>query len=358
MGGGNIKSSLSHNIFEKITSLDNLFLAWKEFKKGKMKKEDVLAFNFSLEESIFELHDNLKNKIYKHNFYHSFYVCDPKLRFINKASVSDRIVHQAVFRVLYHIFDKSFIYNSCSCRFNKGVHFGVKRLENILKNLSQNNSKIVYVLKCDIKKFFSSINKNILLKIIKRKIKDKDTLWLIKIILDSFDFRNTKGLPLGNVTSQLFANIYLNELDQFVKHKLKIKYYLRYTDDFLIISKDKNYLFDNLKEIKSFLEEKLELETHPFKIVFKKYNQGIDFLGYVCLPYHKILRTKTRKRILKKFQRKVVDYRNRKISEDFLKQSLQSYLGVLSHCNSQKLFMKLKSIFKASVYGDIDFLKK
>lgn len=336
---------MNHSIFEKIISLNNLFLAWKEFKKGKMKKEDVLGFNFSLEENIFELHNNLKNKIYKHNSYHSFYVCDPKLRFINKASILDRIVHQAVFRILYHVFDKSFIYNSCSCRFNKGVHFGVKRLENILKNLSQNNSKIVYVLKCDIKKFFSSIDKNILLKIIKRKIKDKDALWLIKVILDSFDLSNIKGLPLGNVTSQLFANIYLNELDQFVKHKLKIKNYLRYTDDFLIISKDKNYLFDSLKKIKSFLEEKLELEIHPFKIVFKKYNQGIDFLGYVCLPNYKVLRTKTKKRIFKKFQKRVIEYKNGKISEDCLKQSIKSYLGVLSHCNSQKLSMKLKSIF-------------
>lgn len=344
MGGG-VKSFLSHNIFEKIISLDNLFLAWKEFKKGKMKKEDVLGFNFSLEENIFELHNNLKNKIYKHNSYYSFYVCDPKLRFINKASILDRIVHQAVFRVLYHVFDKSFIYNSCSCRFNKGVHFGVKRLENTLKNLSQNNHKLVYVLKCDIKKFFSSIDKRILLEMIKRKINDKNTLWLIKIILDSFDFSNTKGLPLGNVTSQLFANIYLNELDQFVKHKLKIKHYLRYTDDFLMISRDKNYLLDNLKEIKSFLEEKLQLEIHPSKIILRKYNQGVDFLGYVCLPNYKVLRTKTKKRIFKKFQKRVIEYKNSKISEDCLKQSIKSYLGVLSHCNSQKLSMKLKSIF-------------
>lgn len=279
----------------------------------------------------------LRNKTYKHFHYTSFYVNDPKLRHIHKASVRDRVLHHAIFRILYPIFDKSFIFDSYSCRLGKGTHSAVNRLKNFLRKLSANNYRNIYVLKCDIKKFFGSINQNLLIKIIRNKIKDENLIWLIKTIIRSFQTEDNKGLPLGNVTSQLFANIYLNELDQFVKHRLKVKYYLRYCDDFIILTENRGFLMRLISIISQFLKEKLDLSIHPDKIIIRKYRQGIDFLGYVVLPYHKVLRTKTKRRILKK----IIQNKNKLvrglISEECFNQSLQSYFGVLKHCNGYNI---------------------
>ncbi|MEK7565314.1 MAG: reverse transcriptase domain-containing protein, partial [Patescibacteria group bacterium] len=193
-----------------------MFLAWREFKKGKRKRLDVQEFEFNLEDNLFQLHSELKNKKYKHGQYIPFYVTDPKLRHIHKAMVRDRVLHQAVFRVLYPIFDRNFIFYSYSCRINKGTHKAVTRLETFCRKLSQNNTRNIFALKCDIKKFFDSIDQAILINLIQVKVKDNNAMWLIDEIIKSFP----QGLPLGNVTSQIFANIYLNELDQFVKHSL------------------------------------------------------------------------------------------------------------------------------------------
>src|SRR3989344_1133363 len=196
-------NEIHNDVFDQIISLDNLFLAWREFKRGK-------------------------TKTYQCADYTSFYVKDPKLRHIHKATIRDRVLRHAVFRVLYSIFDKHFIHDSYSCRLDKGTHKAVDNLEKYCRKLSQNNQLNIFTLKCDVRKFFDSIDQNILLRIIKDKIEDENAVWLIQKIITSFQKSNGKGLPLGNVTSQLFSNIYLNELDQFVKHNLKIKYYVRY----------------------------------------------------------------------------------------------------------------------------------
>jgi len=247
------------NIFEKIVSLENLFSAWEEFKKGKQKKKDVMKFEFNLEENTFNLHRELKNKTYKHGSYHDFYITDPKLRHIHKAAVKDRVLHHAVYSVLNPIFEPTFIYDSYSCRKGKGIHKGIYRLEKFLRKISKNNLGSCFVLKCDIKKFFESVNHGVLISIIEKRIKDNDAIWLIKEIIESFN----PGVPIGNLTSQMFANIYLNELDQFVKQKLKIPFYYRYTDDFVIINESKEKLEKWLLEIKNFLFEKLKMELHP-----------------------------------------------------------------------------------------------
>ena len=347
--GGGVNS---HNVFEKIISLDNLFLAWREFKKGKTGKLDIHEFEFNLEENIFQLHDDLKNKKYKHGPYIAFYVRDPKLRHIHKASVRDRLFHHAVFRILYPIFDKGFIYDSYSCRLGGGTHFAVNRLEKFIRKLSGNNHRTIYALKCDIRKFFDSVDKEILFEIIKRKIKDADSIRLINLILDSFSKVSGKGLPLGNVTSQLFANIYLNELDQYVKHNLKIKYYLRYCDDFIILGLEPHFLLELAYKIGEFLEEHLGLNLHQDKIILRKHRQGIDFLGYVVLSYHRILRTKTRKRMIRKVIKKRNEFEEGLIAEDSFKQSLNSYLGVLGHCNSGDL---QKELIWLSGLVDVEF---
>ncbi len=286
---------------------------------------DVQKFELNLENYIFELYNSLKNKTYIHSGYKSFYVNDPKLRHIHKASVRDRVLHQAIFRILYSLFDQNFIYDSYSCRVGKGTHCGVNRLRQFLNKASNNNRYTVYALKCDVRKFFDSINHNILTGMFEEKIKDKDTILLLDQILDSFFRSPGIGLPLGNVTSQLFANIYLNQFDQFIKHELKIQYYLRYCDDFIIVNTNQEYLLNIIPMIDIFLKSSLGLELHPNKIIIRKYRQGVDFLGYVVLPYHRMLRTKTRRRILKK------------AGMDINKYSLQSYLGILSHCNGYKI---------------------
>jgi RNA-directed DNA polymerase len=314
------------HIFEKIISLENLFLAWSEFKKGKMRKTDVQNFNLFLENNIFGLYQELKTKTYKHSQYTSFYIKDPKLRHIHKACVRDRVLHHAIFRILYPIFDKSFIFDSYSCRNDKGTHKAINRLQEFFRKESKNNSKTTYVLKLDVRKFFDSIDHDILLSLIKRKIKDEDVIWLIETIINSFSTNLNKGIPLGNITSQLFANIYLNELDYFVKHILKIKYYIRYCDDSAIINCNKKYLNNLILVINTFLNNDLKLFLHPGKIIIRKFNQGIDFLGYVSFPYHRVLRTKTKKRIFKKITSK----------------NFQSYFGILKHCNGYKLRNKLE----------------
>ncbi len=296
-------------------------MAWREFKRGKISKAEVREFYFNLEDNLFDLRRQLLFGVYRPSRYAFFYVCDPKLRPIHKATVKDRVVFQAVFRILYHIFDRNFIYDSYACRFDKGTHLGIERLRKFVNKSSQNNSRPVFVLKCDIKKFFYSIDHQILLDLISRKINDQQLLNLIKIIIDSFHISPGKGLPLGNVTSQLFANIYLNELDQFVKHVLKEKYYIRYCDDFVIVGTDYQHLKNLVTIIDNFLQERLKLILHPNKIEIRKLSQGIDFLGYVTLPHHRVLRTKTKRRIFKRINNK-----NR-----------ISYLGMLKHCSGQLL---------------------
>ena len=312
-------------------------MAWKEFKKGKTNSQDVQEFGLYLEDNIFQLHEELKSYRYIHSVYIPFFVTDPKLRHIHKASVRDRLLHHAVFRILYPIFDRNFIYDSYSCRVEKGTHRAVDRLERFVAKLSRNNSRLVYALKCDVRKYFDSIDHNILTKFIDRKIKDEDVLWLISKIIGSFSKTPGVGLPLGNVTSQLFANIYLNELDQFVKHILKAKYYLRYCDDFVILSQDPQYLLELAYKISEFLEEYLNLNLHPNKVILKKHSQGIDFLGYVVLPYHRVVRTKTRKRIFNKIVGRREEFDSDLISQESFRHPLNSYLGVFSHCNGYEL---------------------
>jgi len=342
--GGGRRKKIFHNIFEEIISLENLFSAWDEFKKGKRKKLDVQRFECNLEDNIFQLHEELESKDYKHSDYTSFYVQDPKLRHIHKACVRDRVLHHAIFKILYPIFDQSFIFDSYSCRIKKGTHMAVNRLCQFARKVGENNTKNCYILKLDIKRFFDSIDHNILISLIEKKIKDENAIWLIEMIIKSFSVLPNKGLPLGNITSQLFANIYLNELDRFIKHELKEKYYIRYCDDFIILKSDKGYLEEFIASVGFFLGEKLKLSLHPDKIGIRKYHQGIDFLGYVSFPKHRILRTKTRKRMIRKIERKNKELRQGMIPKEFFSQTLQSYLGMLKHCNSFGIRSKILKI--------------
>lgn len=262
--------NITINIFYNVVSPSNLLLAWKKFKKCKSTKKDVASFEFNLENNLFNLHNELINKIYSPDPYQAFFVYDPKKRHIHKACVRDRVIHQAVFQVLYPIFNKHFIFDSYSSRVGKGTHKDSKRFFILPRKASKNWRKPAFILKCDIQKFFDSINHQILFGLIKKKILDKDVLWLVGKILKSFERSPNIGIPLGNVTSQLFANIYLNEFDQFIKHKLRIKFYVRYVDDFVIVSKDNEYLEFLIPQIALFLKNELNLCLHPKKVEIRK----------------------------------------------------------------------------------------
>jgi len=313
--------------YDTITSPDNLLGAWGEFLRGKRTRKDVQLFQIQLADRIFTLHHDLRNKAYTHGSYQAFNISAPKPRNIHKASVRDRLLHHAIHRKLYPYFDKKFISDSYSCRVGKGTHKALGQFRVFAYRVSKNHIKTCWVLKCDIRKFFASVDQKILMGVVARHIHDADTVWLINQVVSSFNSgTNGKGLPLGNLTSQLLVNVYMNEFDQFAKHKLKAKHYIRYADDFVFLSRDKEWLVSLIPRIANFLESNLALTLHPEKVYIKSFASGVDFLGWVHFPDHRVLRTATKRKMLRKIKK-----------TNDTKETLQSYLGLLSHGNTQKL---------------------
>jgi retron-type reverse transcriptase len=346
------------NLFNKLITPENLFFAWEEFRRDKKKKEDVLVFEKNLEREIFSLHRELQSHTYKHSGYTGFYISDPKRRHIHKARVRDRVLHHAIMGILYPLYEKTFIHNSFSCRIGKGTHKGVNALRSMLYKASKNNTRNVHILKCDIEKFFDSINHEILLSVLSSRIKDQELMNLLTEVVESFTSdRSTLfdrcGVPIGNLTSQLFANVYMDTFDQFMKHELKVKYYARYTDDFVIVSENKEYLLHLLPQIRLFLKEKLKIQIHPKKVTINKFGRGIDYLGYVLFPHFTLIRKRTRKRALRKINEKILLYKRDEISEDKVHATLMSYLGVLSHADAHRFSEKLKNDYFFNV-GNTD----
>ena len=325
-----IPINMSHE-YKNIISIKNLCDAWTEFIRGKKSKKDVAEFSLSLSQNIFRLYYDLRTKTYRHGSYEAFSISDPKPRSIHKATVRDRLLHHAIYRVLYPYFDKKFIYDSYSCRQFKGTHRALNRFNDFVMQVSQSNSRTCWVLKCDVRKFFASIDHEKLVQIFKRHIDDVDTVWLIERVIESFQSIGPgKGLPLGNLTSQLLVNVYMNEFDQYIKHQLRLKYYLRYADDFVIMYHDKGILMDILPKVQSFLNEQLKLSLHPDKVFIKTAASGVDFLGWVHFLHHRVIRTTTKNRMFNKI----------KDSQE-KPETVQSYLGLLSHGNSWKLRQKI-----------------
>ena len=333
--------------FEDIISVENLLEAWKEFIKGKRGKRDVQEFQLRLMDNILSLHHDLANHTYQHGGYHVFHIFDPKPREIHKASVRDRLLHHAIYRILYPFFDKTFIADSFSCRDNKGTHKALNRFRSFGYIVSKNNTRTCWVLKCDIRKFFANIDHVILLEILAKYLLDKDIMRLLEEVIESFSSgRPHIGLPLGNLTSQLLVNIYMNEFDQFVKHRLNNKhsnilknvgmlggaketYYIRYADDCVIFSENRRILEEYISYIRAFLERELKLKLHPQKLFIKTLASGVDFLGWVHFPDHRVLRTTTKKRMIQK------------VAAAEKEETLHSHLGLLKHGNTYKLIERL-----------------
>jgi len=323
-----MKTTLGHT-FEDIISIENLLAAWREFSIDKKNRQDVKEFRADLMDNIFELHNELKNYDYEHGDYESFRINDPKPRQIHKAWVRDRLLHHAIHRILYPFFDKKFIVDSFSCRLEKGAHKSLSRFLLFSCKVSKNHTRTAWVLKCDVRKFFENIDHDILIGILEKHISDKRITWLVQNVIRSFYSGPGRGLPLGNLTSQLLVNIYMNQLDMFIKHNLRVKYYIRYADDFLILSESRDYLEKLVKIISSFLSDVLKLEIHPNKIFIRTLSSGVDFLGWVHFSYWKILRTSTKRRMFKR------------LAQNQSLETKASYLGLLKHGDTHKLKLKL-----------------
>lgn len=317
--------------YDTIISIENLLSAWKEFKNGKRNKKDVALFERNLMDNLFQLHRELADGRYAHSPYEAFKINDPKPRDIHKASVRDRLMHHALYQQLYWFFDHKFIYGSYSCRKYKGTHRAINQFRNYFRKVSKNETRTCWVLKCDIKKFFANIDHVILKDILAKDIDDERTLKLLYGIIDSFSTKGKTGvgLPLGNLTSQLLVNIYMNEFDQLLKHQLKVKYYIRYADDFVFLSKDRQELEALLPLVSRFLTENLKLSLHPDKVFTKTLASGVDFLGWVHFPDHRVIRTVTKRRMYKR------------IAEmEGKEETVQSYLGLLRYGNTRKIVQR------------------
>jgi retron-type reverse transcriptase len=319
-----MKAHLAHT-FEELVSIENLLEAWREFLPGKSNKRDVQQFQRLLVDNIVSLHSDLENGTFRHGAYTHFRISDPKPRDIHKATVRDRLVHHAIYRVLYSYFSRTFVADSYSCQLEKGTHRAMRRFRLFAGQVSKNNTQTCWVLKGDIRKFFANIDQSVLLKQLEERIPDTRVMALLQEVIQSFSWVSGKGLPLGNLTSQLFVNVYMTPYDQFVKHKLKGRYYIRYADDFVILSQDREWLEGLVPQIAEYLDNQLTLHLHPQKVFIKTLASGVDFLGWIHFPTHRILRTSSKRRMLKRIARYPES------------QTVQSYLGILKHGDTENL---------------------
>ncbi len=342
------------NLYEKTCSIENLVSAFRKARKGKSKKDYVISFEKNLGKNIRLLRDELKSKTYKPHMLKKFIIRDPKTRTIHASIFRDRIVHHAIVNIIQPIYNKIFIYDSFASRKFKGTHEAVKRFEYFIIKVSSNGQKIKngfnnnsikgFVLKADIKHYFATMNHEVLINILRKNINDEDFIWLVNRILDNFDTKiKGIGVPLGNYTSQFFANIYLNRLDYFIKHRLKAKYYIRYVDDFVILDKDKKVLEEHMTRIGKYLKN-LRLELHPDKSGIHPLKDGITFLGYRIFYHYKLLRKRNQRQFFGKLKENIKLYREGLISKEKLDSFLQGWFGYSKFANTHKLRQRISEL--------------
>lgn len=347
------------NLFYKNLTFDKLLAAHKRARKHKTYKNEVIKFEFNLENNLINLLKNLENGTYRLGKYFQFKIYEPKERIIQALPYKDRIVHQwYVEEFIKPFIIPRFINTSFACLDNKGTHKAVETVQHQMQIMKRNFGDF-WILKCDIKKFFYNINPYILFQILKKYISDKPLLDLSQIFIFNGPIDKSKvGIPIGNYTSQYFANIYLNELDQYIKRDLKVKYYCRYMDDFILILKTKQYCINSKKLIEKFLHNHLKLELNN-KSRYYPYKMGVNFCGYRIFTTHRLLRTSSKKKIKKNIKTWNNQYHNNKLDFQYAIQSLNSWVGHSSHCNSyklqQKMFKSCDFLFQNSTY---DFIEK
>lgn len=319
------------NLWEPLLTWENLKTAAKEASRGKRYRNDVMRFNARLEENLLRLQELLRSKTWRPGPYRQFYVYEPKKRVIHAPAFSDRVVHHALVQQIKPFFERRFIEQSFACRVGKGTHAASEYLSFMLRS-AESAWGTVYVLKADVTKYFYSIDHEILMRVIARTIGDKDVLDLIRtLIFQCGCIDGPRGLPLGALTSQLFANVYLDQLDHYVKDVLGVKYYVRYMDDFILLHRDKRVLWRLLDEIRDFLTCELHLTLNHKTRVFPA-AQGVDFAGYRHWPDHKLPRKRNVRRAKKRFAGLSRCYAAGRVDLETVRASVASFVGYIQHC--------------------------
>ncbi len=346
-------------MYKKIYDFKNLLKAYQMARKCKRYKRNIVDYGFFLESNLLRLQREIVSEAYMPSSYICFTVFDPKTRKVAAPAFRDRVLQHSLVARIEPFFDSKFIYDSYACRKNKGTHFGLKRVKKFLQGTRSIYGKNIpiYCLRMDIKKFFASVSWDVLISIINRIILCEKTRKLIEKIItchrcfdingnfikepyDVVNPENRKGLPIGNLTSQLFANIYLNELDHFVKETLRVKWYARYMDDFLIIHPDRNYLKEMREAIKMFLEYELKLKFHPKKVIIQNVKTGLPFVGYLIFYDHVLIRGSTLLRMRRRLKKKRIECMEENNNKS-LKASLSALRGHLRYANAYRLTKNL-----------------
>ena len=319
-----------NGLYEQIYDFANLERAYRKARRCKRYRNEVLRYSENLEENLINLQNHLIWHTYRQGTYRMFYVYEPKKRLISALPFPDRVAQHAVNNILEPLIDKRFFFHSYACRKNKGMHRASEVLSGWIYDLSFDGAPL-YAIKADIHHYFQSIEHDRLKRALRRIIKDAEVLELLGRIIDSGGEHGT-GIPVGNLTSQLFANLYLDALDKYVKETLHARYYIRYMDDFVILSPDKGFLRDSLRKIEAFLASELGLLLNP-KTTILNCKNGVDFCGYRHWEDHK----KVRKSSIRRMRRTIKAFRNGKIGEERFNKCLQSWLGHIQHADTYLL---------------------
>lgn len=333
------------NLYDSIISLENLQLADEKARKGKVHSYGVQLHDKNRESNLMKLHESLKNQTFKTSKYHIFKIYEPKEREIFRLPYyPDRITHHAIMNILEPIWVSLFNKNTYSCIKNRGIHAAAKDVKFALKN---DEAGTRYCLKIDVRKFYPSIDHEILKNVVRRRIKDKRLLCLLDEIIDSVP----SGVPIGNYLSQYLANVYLAYFDHWLKEEKHVKYYWRYADDIVVLAPNKEVLHALLHDIRAYLRDNLKLKVKRTYQVFPVDSRGIDFLGYVFFHSHTILRKTIKKRLF----RRVAKLRKRKIAptKKQYKQQICSWWGWCKYCNSVNLISKIQN----SIPYEIKFIR-
>ena len=351
------------DVWQEVCRYENLEQAYKKARKHKTKKPYVLDFEKQRKNNLTMLRLELLFHAYKPKPLETFIIRDPKTRKISKSDFRDRVIHHALCNIIGPLFEKSFIHDSYANRRGKGTSKAIERFEYFQKKVTKNATRQAFVLKADIRHYFDEVDQRILLQILQKKVKDPQVGWLIKKILGNYMRQEGKGMPLGNLTSQFFANVYLNELDQFVKHHLKVKFYLRYVDDFVILHQSQEELRNILQKINFFLQEKLCLQLHPTKSYIVPLHEGTEFLGLKFFLHHKIMKKKNIRRFYQKLDKFCTEYDAQKVAYDKLYDFLEGWLAYAKNANTfnrrSKVYFFFEEKFKNEVsYKEVNRLRR
>jgi retron-type reverse transcriptase len=336
-----------NGLWDGCIDFENIYRGYLAAARGKRYRDDVLSFKASLEDGLFSIIKELKDGSYQPLPLRQFWIYDPKQRLISAPVFRDRIVHHALVQIIEPVFERRFINESFACRAGRGTHASMHHVHHCTQ-LAKRQWGNYYVLKCDATRFFPSIKHDILKQIIRQSIRDKRLLRLIDTIIQSHESepQTGRGIPIGALTSQLFANVYLDPLDHYLKETCRIKYYARYMDDFVIIHRDKDFLWELLKKIEAFLRDRLELSLNPKTGIYPG-RHGIDFCGYRVWPTHIKPRKRTVKRAKRRLRKLAKVYRDHPNILKHAKASIISFIGYIKHCSGNRT---LKSVLKRTAF--------